>query len=458
MFTDPDQARQYLSSLSNHPNRVGDTAYLHPDFALAMANSIQQARAQGMNVRLLSGYRDPSETGSEFDADLKSAHSYGLASDVIGIGGPGSASAQRWAQIAGSNGLHNPYGINNTAEFNHWQLPAQPLNHILDANGQPTLWNNLKNARASGDWNRIWAAYGNTGAGTAGTAGTGAAIMGPVIRPSTLTDLITQTANSIHRPDLIPILNGIRAGESLHTSNYDKKDDALESSWGPFQLNRRAGLGVQFERDTGLDLRNSNTIPQQVAWVANYLAKGGSTSPWAGYHGPRDADPNWGNSGYNPSDAPATMEAGKGGAVAGAQGYAPVTPAEMEGMSIGQALSSLAAPMSGGGGGSQPIMDAPDQPAIRTPAAMDPETRPNAVPAQFSGGGSVPSTLGQLAMQPMPGGEMDPGSITSGDGMTALMAQAGLKPLGTNPYMSNIWGQGQVASVPGTTWTKGRLA
>ena len=42
------------------------------------------------------------------------------------------------------------------------------------------------------------------------------------------------------------IMEGIRAGESLHTNRYDVKDDAIESSWGPFQLNRRRGLGVEF--------------------------------------------------------------------------------------------------------------------------------------------------------------------------------------------------------------------
>lgn len=101
------------------------------------------------------------------------------------------------------------------------------------------------------------------------------------------------------------IMEGIRAGESAHGSRYDVKDDALESSWGPFQLNRRRGLGVEFERDTGLDLRDPSTIAAQARWVAQYIAKGRSLRPWAGYHGPRDADPRWGDSGYRPTKAAA---------------------------------------------------------------------------------------------------------------------------------------------------------
>lgn len=96
------------------------------------------------------------------------------------------------------------------------------------------------------------------------------------------------------------VMHGIRAGESHRRGTYDVKHDAIESSWGPFQLNRRRGLGVQFEKETGLDLRDPRTIAAQARWVANYLAKGGSLRAWAGYRGPRDADPRWGNSGYVP--------------------------------------------------------------------------------------------------------------------------------------------------------------
>ena len=98
------------------------------------------------------------------------------------------------------------------------------------------------------------------------------------------------------------IMQGICAGESGHGDNYDEKDDAIESSWGPFQLNRRRGLGVEFEKDTGLDVRDPKTIPDQTRWVANYIKTHvGTNGQWMGYRGPRNANPSWGNSGYQPT-------------------------------------------------------------------------------------------------------------------------------------------------------------
>jgi len=131
---------------------------------------------------------------------------------------------------------------------------------------------------------------------------------------ASLTDLI---ANEARAAGIDPrIMEGIRAGESGHGSRYDVKDDAIESSWGPYQLNRRRGLGATFEKETGLDVRDPSTIPAQTRWVAQYIAKGGSLGAWMGYHGPRNADPRWGNSGYVPpetkvaADTPAAPSAG----------------------------------------------------------------------------------------------------------------------------------------------------
>ncbi|ACA15678.1 hypothetical protein M446_1152 [Methylobacterium sp. 4-46] len=130
---------------------------------------------------------------------------------------------------------------------------------------------------------------GSGGVGSVSGAGSGA---------GSLTALIDEEAK---KAGIDPrIMHGIRAGESWKNNKYDFKHDALESSWGPFQLNRRRGMGVQFEKETGLDLRDPKSIPAQVRWVAKYLARGGSTRPWAGYHGPRDPSPRWGNSGYVP--------------------------------------------------------------------------------------------------------------------------------------------------------------
>jgi hypothetical protein len=102
------------------------------------------------------------------------------------------------------------------------------------------------------------------------------------------------------------LMEGIRAGESLHTNRYDIGDGG--DSHGPFQLDRAGGrLGAQFERETGLDSRNPKTIPAQARFVAQWIKAHGAKglgSTWFGYHGPRNADPRWGNSGYVP-DLPA---------------------------------------------------------------------------------------------------------------------------------------------------------
>ena len=154
----------------------------------------------------------------------------------------------------------------------------------------------------SGIWNGISGMFGGGGGGAPpGIRARGAGPYNYQDAPNAgeLTKLITAEAK---RAGIDPrLMEGIRAGESLHGSRYDIKDDATESSWGPFQLNRRSGLGVQFEHDTGLDLRDPKTIPAQARWVAEYIKRTGNLSPWRGYHGPREADPRWGDSGYIPA-------------------------------------------------------------------------------------------------------------------------------------------------------------
>ena len=77
---------------------------------------------------------------------------------MSGLDGANGKVTQRWAQIAEANGLHNPYGVGDAAEFNHWQLPPQPLEQ------NPKLLSSLKTASASGDIHNVWSAY-NSGGG-----------------------------------------------------------------------------------------------------------------------------------------------------------------------------------------------------------------------------------------------------------------------------------------------------
>jgi hypothetical protein len=153
-----DDDLAFLSSFSEHPNRPGDVSNLNPDFASRLANALRQARAAGLPLGVMSGYRSDTTTGSAYDAGGNSSHGYGLASDISGLDGPNGKITQQWAQIAEANGLHNPYGVDNKAEFNHWQLPPQPLEQT------PKLLASLKAARATGDWPSVWSAY-NSGGG-----------------------------------------------------------------------------------------------------------------------------------------------------------------------------------------------------------------------------------------------------------------------------------------------------
>jgi hypothetical protein len=153
----------YLNGLSAHPDRPGDTSNLNPAFATQLASALRQANAAGLHVGVESGFREPTQTGSAYDAGGNSSHTYGLAADISGLGGANSAQAQQWQKIAEANGLHNPYGIGDAAEFNHWQLPPQPLEK------SPQLLASLQAAKATGNFSNVWNAY-NTGSAAAPTA------------------------------------------------------------------------------------------------------------------------------------------------------------------------------------------------------------------------------------------------------------------------------------------------
>ena len=123
------------------------------------------------------------------------------------------------------------------------------------------------------------------------------------------------------------VLAGIQAGESGGKWVVGDQD----SSFGPYQMhmgglasggNSGPGLGDDFKKDTGLDPRNPETLPQQTAWISNWAA------------GKSDAEIKQSFHGYRPGAVPAAGPESFGvppGQVAG-----PGAPSDMqEGRSVG---------------------------------------------------------------------------------------------------------------------------
>ena len=82
---------------------------LHPEFIVKLAAAIKLARAEGMSYAgLFSAYRPPAFGIGGFSDKFNSLHSYGLAVDMTGIGGPGSRFAKLWQTIVSKVGLYLP--------------------------------------------------------------------------------------------------------------------------------------------------------------------------------------------------------------------------------------------------------------------------------------------------------------------------------------------------------------
>jgi hypothetical protein len=116
---------------------------LHPEFVRRLAGAIREARQAGLpSVGIFSAYRPPAFGVGGFSDKFNSLHSYGLAVDMSGIGGPGSAEARLWYEIAARHGVTCPYGFENRVEWNHCQptrikiiLPENPLRETVTASG-----------------------------------------------------------------------------------------------------------------------------------------------------------------------------------------------------------------------------------------------------------------------------------------------------------------------------------
>ena len=275
----------YLTSLSEHPNRAGDVSNMNPAFSSSLAAALRQANAQGLHLGVMSGYRSDTTTGSGYDASGKSAHGYGLASDISGLDGPNGKITQQWAKIAEANGLHNPYGVGDAAEFNHWQLPEQPLEKT------PQLLASLKEARSTGNFQNVWNAYnGANGSGPAIASAPARINPGLTVNSSPLasshSQFIQDYAKSIGvDPNLalgIAGAEGLKAWSASNPNAASTVDvqNGQPFSFGDFQLNVRNGLGTQALK-AGIDPRDPAQWQAADKFALDQM-KAGGVSPWKG--------------------------------------------------------------------------------------------------------------------------------------------------------------------------------
>ena len=272
-----DDDYTYLASLSAHPDRPGDTANLNPAFAAALASSIRQVRAAGLPITLNSGFREPGQTGSAYDAGGNSSHTYGLASDVGGLDGPNGKITNQWAQIAQQNGLHNPYGVGDKAEFNHWQLPAQPLEQT------PQLLASLKAAKATGSFQNVWNAY----SGAPAPINAGLTVNSSPLAGSHA-QFITDYAKSIGlNPNLALGIAGAEGLKSWSANNpnaasrIDIDPNGQPFSFGDFQLNVHPGAMGAKAIAAGIDPSDPKQWQAADKFALDQM-KAGGVSPWKG--------------------------------------------------------------------------------------------------------------------------------------------------------------------------------
>jgi hypothetical protein len=116
---------------------------IHPEFALRLAKAIREARQSGLPLAgIFSAYRPPVFGIGGFVDKFNSLHTYGLAVDMQGIGGPGTAETRLWREIAARYGILCPYPVDSRSEWNHCQAtrvkiihPQNPLRAVVSADG-----------------------------------------------------------------------------------------------------------------------------------------------------------------------------------------------------------------------------------------------------------------------------------------------------------------------------------
>jgi hypothetical protein len=120
---------------------------LNPEFVHRLAGAIREAREAGLSsVGIFSAYRPPAFGVGGFSDKFNSLHTYGLAVDMTGIGGPGSPEAKTWREIAGRHDIICPYSVDSHTEWNHCQptkvkiiVAENPLRETVTADGPVDL-------------------------------------------------------------------------------------------------------------------------------------------------------------------------------------------------------------------------------------------------------------------------------------------------------------------------------
>jgi hypothetical protein len=116
---------------------------LHPMFVRRLAEAIGEARGLGLpSAGIFSAYRPPAFGVGGFSDKFSSLHTYGLAVDLLGVGGPGSSEAKHWYEIASRHAIVCPYGAGNRREWNHCQstgvksiMAGDPLRDTVSPQG-----------------------------------------------------------------------------------------------------------------------------------------------------------------------------------------------------------------------------------------------------------------------------------------------------------------------------------
>lgn len=154
------------------------------------------------------------------------------------------------------------------------------------------IWNSIKG------WFQKTSFEGGGGFGEGGgfqRASLGSALGGPVIgnTASERERLAYIRAGAIARGMDPNVISRLVANEGLHSFVGDRG-----SSFGDFQLHLGGvagggmavgGLGDQFQRETGLSVRNPANWKAMTDWSLNWMARHKTLSPWHGWKGPPGA-------------------------------------------------------------------------------------------------------------------------------------------------------------------------